>query len=186
MIFAPWARAEPTRALKLRGPSAIFAGDPVTASVDAQGRITMGPRVTQLKAVSAKPIVSLAAFGSAIYAGTAGDGLFELDPRGGATQRLPGEKGVVAAIAQTGKGRLYAAINPGARVVAVLPKPKTISALKAKYIWALLPQGGSLLVATTLTFGRVLVPEFAGIIMYALLVAVLLLKPEGLLPARSH
>ncbi len=45
---------------------------------------------------------------------------------------------------------------------------------------------GSLLVAVTLTFGRVLVPEFAGIIMYALLVIVLLFKPEGLFPARGR
>ena len=45
---------------------------------------------------------------------------------------------------------------------------------------------GSILVAVTLTFGRVLVPEFAGIIMYALLVAVLLFKPEGLFPARGR
>ena len=45
---------------------------------------------------------------------------------------------------------------------------------------------GSLLVAATLTFGRVLVPEFAGIIMYALLLLVLLFKPEGLFPARRH
>ncbi len=45
---------------------------------------------------------------------------------------------------------------------------------------------GSLLVASTLTFGRVLVPDFAGIIMYALLLLVLLFKPEGLFPARRH
>ncbi len=45
---------------------------------------------------------------------------------------------------------------------------------------------GSLLVATTLTFGRVFIPEFAGIIMYALLLAVLLFKPEGLFPARGR
>lgn len=45
---------------------------------------------------------------------------------------------------------------------------------------------GSLLVAATLTFGRVLVPEFAGITMYALLVAILLFKPEGLIPARGR
>ena len=44
---------------------------------------------------------------------------------------------------------------------------------------------GSLLVATTLTFGQVLLPDFAGIIMYALLVVVLLFKPGGLLPARG-
>jgi len=45
---------------------------------------------------------------------------------------------------------------------------------------------GSLLVAVTLTFGRVFIPDFAGILMFALLLAVLLLKPEGLLPARSR
>ncbi len=44
---------------------------------------------------------------------------------------------------------------------------------------------GSLLIGTTLTFGRVLVPEFASIIMYALLVLVLLWKPAGLFPVRS-
>lgn len=44
---------------------------------------------------------------------------------------------------------------------------------------------GSLLIGTTLTFGQVLVPQFAGIIMYALLVVVLLVRPTGLLPARS-
>ena len=45
---------------------------------------------------------------------------------------------------------------------------------------------GSLLVAATLTFGRVLVPEFASIIMYALLVAILLARPQGLFPARGE
>lgn len=45
---------------------------------------------------------------------------------------------------------------------------------------------GSLLVAVTVTFGQVLVPAFAGVIMYALLVLVLLVRPEGLLPARGR
>ncbi|MBC6416723.1 MAG: branched-chain amino acid ABC transporter permease, partial [Rhodospirillales bacterium] len=44
---------------------------------------------------------------------------------------------------------------------------------------------GSLLIGTTLTFGQVLVPQFAGIVMYALLVLVLLVKPSGLFPVRS-
>ena len=43
---------------------------------------------------------------------------------------------------------------------------------------------GSLLIGTTLTFGTVFVPQFAGIIMYALLIAVLLIRPAGLFPAR--
>lgn len=44
---------------------------------------------------------------------------------------------------------------------------------------------GSLLIGTTLTFGQVLVPDFASIVMYALLVLVLLVKPAGLFPVRS-
>jgi branched-chain amino acid transport system permease protein len=44
---------------------------------------------------------------------------------------------------------------------------------------------GSLLIATTLTFGQVFFPEFAGVLMYALLVVVLLIRPAGLFPVRS-
>lgn len=44
---------------------------------------------------------------------------------------------------------------------------------------------GSLLIGVTLTFGRVWFPQFAGVLMYVLLIAVLLFKPAGLLPARS-
>lgn len=44
---------------------------------------------------------------------------------------------------------------------------------------------GSLLIGVTLTFGRVWFPQFAGVLMYALLVLVLLFKPAGLLPARG-
>ena len=43
---------------------------------------------------------------------------------------------------------------------------------------------GSLLIGTTLTFGLILIPGFASILMYALLVLVLLFKPSGLFPAR--
>lgn len=44
---------------------------------------------------------------------------------------------------------------------------------------------GSLLIGTTLTFGQVFFPSFASILMYALLVAVLLIRPSGLFPARG-
>lgn len=44
---------------------------------------------------------------------------------------------------------------------------------------------GSLLIAATLTFGQVFFPQFAGILMYALLVVVLLLRPSGLFPVRT-
>ena len=44
---------------------------------------------------------------------------------------------------------------------------------------------GSLLIATTLTFGQVFFPEFAGVLMYALLVVVLLIRPAGLMGDRQ-
>lgn len=44
---------------------------------------------------------------------------------------------------------------------------------------------GSLLIGVTLTFGQAFFPQFASILMYALLVLVLLLRPAGLFPARS-
>lgn len=44
---------------------------------------------------------------------------------------------------------------------------------------------GSLVIGTTLTFGTALFPAFAGIAMYAALIAVLLFRPQGLYPARS-
>ncbi len=44
---------------------------------------------------------------------------------------------------------------------------------------------GSLLIGLVLTFGQVLFPSFASMLMYALLVAVLLIRPAGLFPARG-
>ena len=44
---------------------------------------------------------------------------------------------------------------------------------------------GSLVIGATLTFGTALFPAFAGIAMYAALIAVLLFRPHGLFPARS-
>ena len=44
---------------------------------------------------------------------------------------------------------------------------------------------GSLVIGATLTFGTALFPAFAGIAMYAALIAVLLFRPHGLFPARG-
>ena len=44
---------------------------------------------------------------------------------------------------------------------------------------------GSLLVGFLQTFGAVLAPQAASVAIYALLAAVLIVKPAGLFPARS-
>ena len=43
---------------------------------------------------------------------------------------------------------------------------------------------GALLVGMAETFGQVWLPEFAGMLLYAVMAAVLLLRPQGLLPVR--
>ena len=45
---------------------------------------------------------------------------------------------------------------------------------------------GSLLIGMLQTFGQVLIPELAGAVTYVLLAATLILRPEGLFPARVH
>jgi branched-chain amino acid transport system permease protein len=44
---------------------------------------------------------------------------------------------------------------------------------------------GSLLVGMIQTFGAVIAPQFASIAIYALLAAILILRPAGLFPARA-
>ncbi|MBB4305703.1 branched-chain amino acid transport system permease protein [Rhodobium orientis] len=45
---------------------------------------------------------------------------------------------------------------------------------------------GSLLIGMLQTFGQVLIPQLAGSLSYILLGATLILRPEGLFPARAH
>ena len=45
---------------------------------------------------------------------------------------------------------------------------------------------GALLVGAVETFGQVLVPAFAGVVLYGAMAAVLLLRPAGLVPARRR
>ncbi len=148
-LWLPSALAEPTQRIRLSGPAEIFAGDPISASVDAEGTITPGPRLSQLAQVSARPIVALRAFKSGLYAGTAGDGLYRVDAKGRKTQLLPKEKQVVSAVAER-RGQVFAGLNPGARLVRIdrQGRSKTIVDLKAKYIWAILPQKRGWIVAT--------------------------------------
>lgn len=88
---------------------------------------------------------------------------------------LAGLAGAVALPAFSAEAGMGVAILVPTLVVVVVGG---LGSLKGAFV-------GSLLIGTTLTFGRVWFPQFAGILMYALLVAVLLFKPAGLLPARS-
>jgi hypothetical protein len=144
------AWAEPTRELSISGPTEVLPGDPETASVDAQGRITMGPQAVELARTGERPIVALvAAGGGTIFAGTAGGGLIEINSAGKTKQHLPDEKLVVSALLFE-RGTLYAATSPDGKIVALREgKVSPFFDPAGKYVWAMVPNGkGGLYVAT--------------------------------------
>lgn len=144
------ALAEPTLELSISGPREIFQGDPESASVDAHGQITMGPRTFDLARVGDRPVVSLLpGKGGIIYVGTAGGGLLEINARGKTRRLLDKETLVISALAQV-RGKLYAATSPDGRILSVEGKrSRPFFDPAATYVWAMEPNGrGGLLVAT--------------------------------------
>jgi hypothetical protein len=143
------AFAEPTLELRLSGPTEVFPGDPESASVDAPGRIGMGPVATRLTADKIGAVVVLAADKRSIYAGTAGGGLLEIDPAGKTKKLISGEKTVISALAFH-RGHLFAANGPDGAIVEIEPdgKVKPYADPSPKYIWAMLSDPKGLIVAT--------------------------------------
>jgi hypothetical protein len=156
VLSAAAARAEPTLELYIQGPDEVLQGDPESSSVDAQGRISMGPDLVDLAPGVDRPVVSLVAGASGVYAGTAGGGLLRLTAGRQAKVLVPFPGQVVSALAQD-KGGLYAATSPDGDIVRVDGAGKTTPFFQpgTKYVWALLPEAGGLLVATGAP-GRVL------------------------------
>ncbi len=151
------AFAEPTRELSISGPAEVLPGDPETASVDAHGRITMGPQAVELARTGERPIVSMVTGdGGVVYVGTAGGGLVEVNAAGKTRQLLEQEKLVISALAHD-RGTLFAATSPDGKIVALTGGKSTPFFDPAgKYVWAMVPNGkGGLYIATGLP-GRVL------------------------------
>jgi hypothetical protein len=149
-IASSLAEAEPTRELVISGPREVLEGDPETASVDAHGQITMGPQLVELGKVADRPIMSLLAGPQGVlYAGTANGGILRITAGGEAKQIAKADDLVVTALAMY-KGTLHAANGPDGRVLSVGTdgSQKTVFDPKAKYIWAIIEDGGDLIVAT--------------------------------------
>lgn len=143
------AAAEPTLELRVSGPQEVFAGDPESSSVDARGVIGLGPPITKLAQVGGAPITSLVATDRAMFAGTAGGGLFRIEPGAGAKSLINGDKVIYSALALH-EGKLFAATSPDGRIVSIEAdgKPKPYFDPSEKYVWAMLSDAKGLLVAT--------------------------------------
>lgn len=87
---------------------------------------------------------------------------------------LAGFAGVLAAPIRTVEPGMDVDILIPALVVVVIGGP---GSLKGAVL-------GALIIGTAETFGPVLLPEFASFIMYAVMAAILLVRPQGLLPVK--
>ena len=155
-LTAGRAHAEPTLELYVQGPEEVLRGDPESTSVDAQGRISMGPVLLDMANGVDRPMVSMVAGPAGMYAGTAGGGLLRITAGRQARVLVPFEGQVVSALALD-PGGLFAATSPDGEIVRVDGSGKTTPFFQpgVKYVWALLPEAGGLLVATGAP-GRVL------------------------------
>lgn len=156
------ASAEPTLELRVSGPGEIFEGDPESASLDARGTIGMGPVLTPVVPSVGAPVTTLRAGASAIYAGTAGAGLIEVDAAGKTRTLLPSEKGLITAI-EVHDGAVHAATSPDGAIVRVGNdgSAKTLFDPSEKYVWAMV-SGPKVLYVATGEPGHVLEVDAAG------------------------
>lgn len=102
------ARAEPTRELYIGEPDEVFQGDPVSTSLDAQGRISAGPTLVERSIQSDRSDLAVLAMEPApdgtLYVGTARGGLVRIDKAGKRTVVAKTEGKAVTAIASTPAG----------------------------------------------------------------------------------
>lgn len=139
---------EPTRELSVSGSREVLEGDPETASVDPHGQISMGPTIVELGKASDRPITTMIAGPQGtVLAGTAGGAILRIDAAGKATQVAKAENEIVTALAMSG-AKIFAATSGGKIYTVDGNKLKVAFDPEAKYIWAIVPDGNDLLVAT--------------------------------------
>src|SRR5688572_9194057 len=141
--------AEPTRELSVSGSREVLEGDPESASVDAHGLIGMGPTIVELGKGSDRPITTMIAGpGGTVIAGTAGGGIIRIDAAGKTTQLVKLGDEIVTALALSGNTILAATSAGKVSAIAADGKTTTVFDPEAKYIWAIIPDGKDLIVAT--------------------------------------
>ncbi|MBK8013482.1 MAG: hypothetical protein IPK13_19270 [Deltaproteobacteria bacterium] len=141
--------AEPTRELSIQGPKEVFAGDPLSTSVDARGQISMGFETSDLAKLADYPVSSMVANEQGtLFAGTVGGGIHQILPNG-TTKALDAEEKLMFSALAIARGRLFAATSPSGTVKVLTDGvARPFFNAGAKYVWAMLADHTALLVAT--------------------------------------
>lgn len=143
-------RAEPTRELYISDAEEVFQGDPVSTSLDAQGRISAGPVLTELAPRSDHAVLAMdAGPRGTLYVGTAQGGLIRIDARGKSQVVAKTDGKAVTAVARSRAGIYYATGPDGeVRLLDSKGKDRPVFQPGTKYVWDLLPDGKGVLIAT--------------------------------------
>lgn len=148
VLLAPAARAEPTLELYIRDAKEVFEGDPVSTTVDAEGRVGLGLDIAVLTEGPGRPAVSLAESPRGLLVGTAGAGLLRVR-RGAKPEVIEGAQGLVVSAVAADEDGAWFATGPDGRVARwdgrdvepwLDPEPA--------YVWSLLPDDRAVLAAT--------------------------------------
>lgn len=144
------ARAEPTLELYIRDAEEVLRGDPVSTSIDAEGRVELGLVERRLDAGAGGPVVALAPLDEGYLLGTAGSGLLHLRPGAGAQVLEPASGLVVSAVAAVGGDRWFAATSPNGRILRGSgPSSEPFLDPEPAYVWDLLPESQDRVLAVT-------------------------------------
>ena len=173
----------------------FLAGEADNISIDADGRLLLGPGAETVHEVDAPFLWTLVRSGDALWIGGgsgagAGGVVHRIDPDGTATMPLEADAADVHALAPRADGGVYTATSPGGRVLVVGPDGTTRDLFDPDepYVWALAADAEGELYVGTGNPGRIyrVAPDGTAALVYdtgATHVRVLALDPEGRLLA---
>ena len=129
----------------------LLRGEAEHVSIDADGRLTLGPQTELLHEASAPFLWSLARAGGALWIGSGNDGrVLRVADDGAVSTAFEAEEQNVHAIAPDNAGRLLAGTSPNGALFRIGPEaPEMIFDPDDRYIWAIATsESGEVFVAT--------------------------------------
>ena len=129
----------------------LLRGEAEHVSIDADGRLTLGPQTELLHEASAPFLWSLARAGGALWIGSGNDGrVLRVADDGAVSTAFAAEEQNVHAIAPDNAGRLLAGTSPDGALFRIGPEaPEVIFDPEDRYIWAIATsESGEVFVAT--------------------------------------
>lgn len=140
-------------------------------SIDAGGRLLLGPNAERVHATGLPFLWSLARAGGALWVGGGPPGaVYRVSPAGEASTVLDGASGDVQALAVGTGGTVYAALSPGGRIVALDARAarRDVFDTEEPYVWALATGSDGSLYAGTGNPGRIyrISPDGSAALLY--------------------